>query len=492
MNWKRKIVCLFSSVSLIFLMVSGVLAAGIVGQNGFGTSSAVMDSISGKGYSGGLDVVYAQIASGSAASKTRCFLKCEDGLFGHSDATIRVDMFAYTGKYIGTFAELVDPFGAGGQYAAFSGTVKVAPVALPSGDKKIWFSMTGSGSSDGAWYSVTVDPDFTSATSEPTYEFSQPGNFEVEWDPVSGNAFFGGKENDAWSDPYALFIRQGNTLVKIVEVGGYSTGFAFTPDGTLCVGSYTSSGPADQQYIYVFTSEQVQSAIENGTVLTPAHAANTIALYNPNGVYLGVNDIESDPSGNIYVSANGAWDETYDSDVGYIFKISNPLTAPDLTESDIIARGTMTEDEPDWQKALAYDGESQLVSGGHYNPVEESGGNRLYVDQDFSWGSGGPDMVCGIAYNTDSDGDGIPDSLDNAYLTSNPGQQDTDGDMYGNICDADLNNDGTVGGLDYSAFRSAWGSSGSGLDADFNQDGTVTSEDYSILRNRWGESAPYY
>ena len=35
----------------------------------------------------------------------------------------------------------------------------------------------------------------------------------------------------------------------------------------------------------------------------------------------------------------------------------------------------------------------------------------------------------------DPDGDGIPQSCDNCLLASNPGQEDTDGDDYGDLCD---------------------------------------------------------
>jgi uncharacterized protein (TIGR03790 family) len=44
----------------------------------------------------------------------------------------------------------------------------------------------------------------------------------------------------------------------------------------------------------------------------------------------------------------------------------------------------------------------------------------------------------------DSDGDGIPDASDNCVLVPNTDHRDTDGDGYGNLCDADLDNDGTV------------------------------------------------
>ena len=90
----------------------------------------------------------------------------------------------------------------------------------------------------------------------------------------------------------------------------------------------------------------------------------------------------------------------------------------------------------------------------------------------------------------DSDDDGIPDGADNAYLTANPGQEDTDGDGYGNAVDADLDNDNTVGLADFKAFKQVYGSDD--LNADMDSSGSVDLVDFKMFKGRYGQDAPYY
>jgi hypothetical protein len=91
----------------------------------------------------------------------------------------------------------------------------------------------------------------------------------------------------------------------------------------------------------------------------------------------------------------------------------------------------------------------------------------------------------------DTDGDGIPDSLDNCTLVPNPSQLDADGDGYGNACDADLNNSGTVTAADFAILRSVLGqlatASPTAAAADLNGSGAVTAADFAILRSYLGK-----
>lgn len=51
-------------------------------------------------------------------------------------------------------------------------------------------------------------------------------------------------------------------------------------------------------------------------------------------------------------------------------------------------------------------------------------------------------------FAADGDGDGVTDENDNCLAVSSADQRDTDHDGYGNLCDADLDNNGTVNDAD--------------------------------------------
>jgi hypothetical protein len=92
----------------------------------------------------------------------------------------------------------------------------------------------------------------------------------------------------------------------------------------------------------------------------------------------------------------------------------------------------------------------------------------------------------------DTDADLVPDNVDNCRDVPNRNQRDSDGDGYGNACDADLNNDGSTNSLDLNLYKQAHrtnvGNPNYNADADFNGDGYVDAGDMTILKSLYRKS----
>lgn len=85
----------------------------------------------------------------------------------------------------------------------------------------------------------------------------------------------------------------------------------------------------------------------------------------------------------------------------------------------------------------------------------------------------------------DADMDTVPDNIDNCTNVINPDQRDTNKDGFGNMCDADLNNDGRTDLKDKEIMKKAF--TVYNPDADLNGDGVVNSKDWDILLRRYGK-----
>jgi alpha-N-arabinofuranosidase len=95
------------------------------------------------------------------------------------------------------------------------------------------------------------------------------------------------------------------------------------------------------------------------------------------------------------------------------------------------------------------------------------------------------------AVAADTDGDGIADLLDNCTVVANANQRDTDQDGYGNLCDADLNNDLIVNTIDLGLFKKCYLKQSADAqcqrppDADINGDGVANMIDLGLLMNMY-------
>jgi len=88
---------------------------------------------------------------------------------------------------------------------------------------------------------------------------------------------------------------------------------------------------------------------------------------------------------------------------------------------------------------------------------------------------------------TDSDGDGIDDNADNCLLIANATQTDTDGDLIGNACDPDFNQNGIVDQFDFSRLKACFGQT-TCVDEDLNGNGIVDQFDFSRLKSMFGKA----
>ena len=95
----------------------------------------------------------------------------------------------------------------------------------------------------------------------------------------------------------------------------------------------------------------------------------------------------------------------------------------------------------------------------------------------------------------DTDNDGYEDYEDNCSAVANAGQEDADGDGFGNRCDADLDNDCAVGIPDFGIFKRCINLPGQGarrqcLIADFNSDHKITSLDFQLFEEMFAIGFP--
>jgi hypothetical protein len=89
-----------------------------------------------------------------------------------------------------------------------------------------------------------------------------------------------------------------------------------------------------------------------------------------------------------------------------------------------------------------------------------------------------------LAMDVDRDGDGVPDACDNCPSHANATQIDTDGDRYGNRCDADFDNSRFVNYADMAILKARTGTADA--DTDMNSDGIVDAADLVLFRTFFG------
>jgi len=155
---------------------------------------------------------------------------------------------------------------------------------------KIWFSLTeGEPEGAGGFYSIPWDETLESyPVAGANLEYQLDSNWEVEEMAVDGAVFFGGLDGDSWDppppDPHSIYyFNQANgSVIKVLEVGGYLSGFAFDSEGNLWSGEYLLD-PDPVWHILpcrlgMWTKGAVDAVIAGGEPLTWGDAAVVIEL----------------------------------------------------------------------------------------------------------------------------------------------------------------------------------------------------------------------
>ena len=165
--------------------------------------------------------------------------------------------------------------------------------------------------------------------------------------------------------------------------------------------------------------------------------------------------------------------------------VSDVLLASDLSYGSwhSIKAGT-TASVPGWRITLNGEllGIQPQTQRGPFNTVDEF----IVLGRTFGGaaGTGTEGFLDNIVLrpsDADADGDGIMDCMDNCLAVTNVNQLDTNGDGFGNRCDADFNNDCVVNVVDLGVLRADFFSNGP--DTDLNGDGVVNVIDLGMLRS---------
>ncbi len=348
--------------------------------------------------------------------------------------------------------------------------------------------------------SITSPPDLTTATGVRSvtasfYDADWRDNRYLFLDDISNTADPGSRiyaVDTSLADPSTDFI----TIIPLIP--GASSGLAFDHNGNFVTGNgYTYVDPAVSATgeIKTWSAASIASAL-TGTPLAYETSGHLLASAILSAAPLGF-----DVDDNLYVGGGDAFGSS--GHLGYAALVQSSVVTSVLAGGapvDPSDPAQYVEVQPD----PCHNDDSTYV---HY--VDSL--KMLVVTADLAslppncapidtTGSNAPSTTNMQLYfppdAPDTDGDGVPDGADNAYVTPNPDQTDADGDGYGDAADADFNNDGVVDELDFSDFVTAFEAATTDANydprGDFNADGKVDFTDFATFTQRWASQGPFY
>jgi hypothetical protein len=174
----------------------------------------------------------------------------------------------------------------------------------------------------------------------------------------------------------------------------------------------------------------------------------------------------------VHVSTYSPWLDRHETDANSQFSLPFPMAAPmaDLGSASVPSGALASIVPTGLAPFTAYEWQVTVSNG--------AGKSRAGPVWQFTTGADG--------LPADADTDGSADVIDNCLGLANADQRDTDVDGYGNLCDADFNNNGLVDSQDGAVLRSRFGSS-SHPHQDLNGNGVVDSNDGARLKAGFGQ-----
>ncbi|XXT23216.1 dockerin type I domain-containing protein [Sorangium sp. So ce429] len=324
--------------------------------------------------------------------------------------------------------------------------------------------------------------------------------------------------NGGWSGPggyasgvYALDLTASPIaeIPLITSIPGASGGIAVDSGGNLVTGIAYQTSPNRTGELRIWAAADIQDVID-GTSSAYAFGGSEGSLLASN--VLSATALGFDEDDTLHVGGGDAFGVGGASENGYAALIRASVVASVVGGSQTpVNEGSSSQYSELVSDACEDDSAtSPIAFVGHtsalviaWNPSGDEYSSP--AGQCYSAGSASDYWEVGVTPKVtlyfpdgapDADSDGVPDGADNAYLTANANQRDTNGDGFGNIADADLDNDGDVDTGDYNILMAAWntqlGNPGYNQHADFNGDGSINTADYNIHLARYGTSAPFY
>lgn len=122
------------------------------------------------------------------------------------------------------------------------------------------------------------------------------------------------------------------------------------------------------------------------------------------------------------------------------------------------------------------------------SPAKSAEGVPIKIIQTQGALFGGQNDTNGVYWTDepDADFDGVLNENDNCVFAANGDQRDTDSDGFGNMCDADFNNNGIVDPGDFTLLKTRFGQTGF-PDQDLNGNGIVDPGDFTLLKAAFGK-----